>query len=159
MTRTGGTRSSIQRELARLMEAGVLEREAIGRTSLYRPADSPLRDPLSTLIERTLGVAPRLSERLGAIDGIEAAAIYGSWAAENVGPSSDIDVVVIGEAVYDDVFTAVAGVERTTGREVHLKLYRPGEFREKLAEGSGFLRTILRRPLVPLVGSLPEEPD
>ena len=118
-----------------------------------------MREPLSTLIDRTLGVAPRLSERLQALDGIEAAAIYGSWAAEKVGGSSDIDVLVIGEAAYDAVVTAVAGVERTTGREIHLKLYRPGEFRDKLAGGSGFLRTILRRPLVPLVGNLSEEPD
>ncbi len=56
---TAASRSSVQRELARLLGAGFLELEENGRTSVYRPADSPVRGPLGELIEVTVGVVPR----------------------------------------------------------------------------------------------------
>ena len=152
------SRSSVQRELARLLEAGILERSEIGRTSIYRPADSPLTRPLGELIEATVGVVPRLAEQLRTLDRVEAAVIYGSWATGQVAPDSDIDLLVVGAVGYADLVEAVAGVEESVGREIDVKLYEAEELQGRLGEGSGFLRTALSGPTLTLIGELPELP-
>lgn len=154
--RTRATRSSLHRELERLIRAGILERETRGRTGIYRAADSPLREPLATLLERTLGIEHELTRRLGELKGIEAAAIYGSWASEEIGPASDLDLLVVGDVRLDDLLSVLRPLERRMGREINAKLYESRDLRDRLAEGSGFLRTILERPLRVLLGELPE---
>lgn len=156
--RTAANRSSVHRELDRLVRAGILERETTGRTGVYRVAESPLKEPLRTLVERTVGVEHELARRLERQAGVEAAAIYGSWASGGISPTSDIDVLVVGSATLDDLLAVLRPLERRVGREINLKLYAPQELRDRLAEGSGFLHTVLSRPLRPLVGDLPAPP-
>jgi predicted nucleotidyltransferase len=155
---TAASRSSIQRELARLLDAGILEREERGRASIYRLADSPVRGPLSELIEVTVGVVPRLTERLRRLAGIDVAVVYGSWASGPVSPDSDIDLLVVGSVGYPELVSEVAEIEETVGREIDVKLYTAEQLQSRLDEGSGFLRTALSGPTLPLVGELPKPP-
>jgi len=153
---TAASRSSVQRELARLLDAGILEREERGRTSVYRPGDSPVREPLRDLIEVTVGAVPRLAEQLRGLEGIEVAVVYGSWASGLTSPDSDIDLLVIGSVGYSDLVREVAKVEEAVGREIDVKLYGADEFKSRLSEGSGFIRTVLSGPTLTLRGELPE---
>jgi predicted nucleotidyltransferase len=113
-----------------------------------------VREPLTELLSRTLAVDQLLADRLSALEGVRAAAIYGSWAAGRVGPGSDIDVLVVGTVPYDDLISALRPVERQAGREISVKLFRPAEYRERVRARSGFLRTVLSRPIRELVGDL-----
>src|SRR5437868_10513504 len=55
--RLNATPVTTHRELHRALDSGLLVREAIGRTYLYRAAtDSPLYEPLRLLLERTVGI-------------------------------------------------------------------------------------------------------
>jgi|1186.fasta_scaffold481621_1 predicted nucleotidyltransferase/biotin operon repressor len=155
--RVGGSRSGLNQELQRLLDAGVIERRMVGRAALYRRAESsPLLEPLTMLVERTIGVEPELRRRLGEVSGVGAAAIYGSWAGgESLAPSSDVDVLVIGRPDRDQLERAARGVEQLAGREISLSVYDPDDWAERVATGSGFATTVLSRPLVPLVGSVP----
>lgn len=157
--RLGASRSGINQELGRLLDAGILTRRMVGRSALYRPAaDSPLVGPLRTLVERTVGVEPELRRALAAVDGVEAAAIYGSWAAgTSVRPLSDVDVLVIGDADADALERAIRRVERLAGREVNLTRYDRDDWLERVRQGSGFARTVLDRPRIALVGEIPED--
>jgi len=156
---TAASRSSVQRELARLLEAGILERAQSGRTSVYRLADSPLRRPLEELIEATVGVVPRLTEQLRTLEGVDVAVIYGSWATGQLSPDSDIDLLVVGSVGYADLVEAVAGVEESVGREIDVRLYEAEELQGRLVAGSGFLRTALSGPTLTLIGEPPELPE
>lgn len=157
--RLGASRSGINQELGRLLDAGILERRMVGRAALYRPADdSPLVEPLRLLVQRTVGVEPELRRVLGPIEGIEAAAIYGSWAAgTSVRPLSDVDVLVIGDAAPDALERAVREVERLVGREINLTRYDGEDWRARVRNGSGFAQTVLDRPRIALVGEIPED--
>lgn len=157
--RLGASRSGINQELGRLLAAGILERRLVGRAALYRPAeDSPLVEPLRQLVERTVGVEPELQRVLAPIEGIEAAAIYGSWAAgTSVRPNSDVDVLVIGDADAAALEQAVRTVERLVGRDVNLTSYDRDDWLDRVRRGSGFARTVLDRPRVALVGEVPED--
>ena len=147
--------ASVHRELHRLIDAGLVEREAIGRTFQYRAApDSPLYEPLRQLIELTVGVEAELREELRSFPGVEAAVIHGSWVEQRVSPTSDVDVLVIGDLDYAALRSRIREIERRVGRQIDLLAYRPDEFRDLVGSGSGIAKGILAGPTKSLVGDL-----
>jgi predicted nucleotidyltransferase/biotin operon repressor len=154
--RLGASRSGVNQELRRLRAAGILEQRTEGRSGMYRvAAESPLVPPLRLLLERTLGVEVELRRRLAGLAGIEAASIFGSWAQGDIRPSSDIDLLVIGTPDADDIERAARAVERQSGREINLSVYTPADWNERVRSGSGFAHTVLARPMIELIGSIP----
>jgi predicted nucleotidyltransferase len=152
----GATRASIYRELQRLVDAGILNRRRIGRNTVYgADTASPLLEPLRALVERTIGIEPELRRRLAEVGGVEAAAIFGSFAAGQTRGASDIDVLLIGEPDRDALERTVRDVERIAGREVNLTVYDRADWERRVDSGAGFATTLLSRPLVSLVGSVP----
>jgi hypothetical protein len=64
----GSTAASVHRELQRALSAGVVTREAVGRTFRYQAElASPIVEPLQELLERTVGVENDLR---AALDGV-----------------------------------------------------------------------------------------
>jgi predicted nucleotidyltransferase len=153
--RLEATSVSVHRELHRGLAAGVLVREAVGRTYLYRAAtDSPLYEPLRLLLERTVGVEAELRRALEGVHGIEAAFIHGSFANETkIKPTSDVDLLVLGDADPHALRRTVRRVEARVGREIDVLAYRPDEFAALAESGNSLVRRIIRGPVTPLVGS------
>jgi predicted nucleotidyltransferase len=100
-SRIRSTVSTVQREVVRAEQAGVLASPRVGNTRLVTAARSPLTGPLTELLLRSFGPLQVLAEELADVEGIEAAYIFGSWAARYIGesgrPPADLDVLVIGE--------------------------------------------------------------
>jgi predicted nucleotidyltransferase len=86
------------------------------------------------------------------VTGIDAAYIYGSWAARYAGeagkrPVGDIDVLVLGKPDRDDLYEALAQAERRLGRPVQATV-RGADW---LASGSGaFHQTVTSCPMLEL---------
>jgi predicted nucleotidyltransferase len=153
--RTSGPPASVYRELSRLVTAGLIEREQERRGAGFRPArDSPLYEPMRELLERTMAVEPQLTRALATVDGIDAAAIFGSWAARQPGGGSDIDLLVVGNTDRDELLARVKRIERLAGREIDVTAYGREDFERRREEGSGFIRTVLRGPLIQLIGEV-----
>lgn len=153
--RLEATSVSVHRELHRGLSAGVLVREAVGRTYLYRAAtDSPLYEPLRLLLERTVGVEVELRRALEGVRGVEAAFIHGSFASQTrIKPTSDVDLLVLGDADPHALRRTVRKVEARVGREIDVLAYRPDEFATLAKSGNSLVRGIIRGPVTPLVGS------
>ncbi|WP_347350637.1 ArsR family transcriptional regulator [Intrasporangium sp.] len=144
------------REVARLLDAGILSERQVGRTRLIRANDqSPLVDPLRAILRVATGPVMILAEEFARIDGIESAFLYGSFAARmlgNAGPAPrDIDVMVLGEPDVDAVYEAGTRVETAVHRPVNPTILTPEEF----AEASGFLDNVRSGPAVAVIGELP----
>ena len=154
--RLDATAVSIHRELHRALDAGLVTREPVGRTYLYRAAiQSPLYEPLRVVLERTVGVEPELRRALDGLPGVRAAFIHGSFAkGAGTRPPRDIDVLVLGEADSRTVRRRLRSVEKRLGREIDVLAYDPDEFASLAKKGNSFARDVLRGPLTPLVGSL-----
>lgn len=154
-SRLEATSVSVHRELHRALDAGLLEREAIGRTYLYRGAtDSPLHEPLRELLERTVGIEPELRRALEEVPGIEAAFIHGSFASgTKIRPTSDVDVLVLGNPDAHALRRQLRRVENQLGREIDLLAYTPAEFASLLKNGNSLVRGINRGPVTALIGS------
>lgn len=150
-----GARATVDRELRRLLAGGLVTVERVGRTRLFRaPVDSPLFEPLRQLLERSFGAEVQLREGLEGRDDVEAAAIFGSWARGEAGPSSDIDLLVIGTATQERLETDLRPVSKSAGREINFVIFPRNELRRRLDAGSGFLRAVLEGPLIALVSDV-----
>jgi predicted nucleotidyltransferase len=153
--RLGAPQSSVHRELGRLVDAGLVSRDARQRPHQYRVApDAPGYEPLRELLELTVGVPTRLSLALDDVPGVRAAAIHGSWAAGKVRPDSDLDVIVISDGDRREAQRAVRAVGRAVGREVDLSILSPEEFDMLRTDRNPFVGKLLHGPRIDLVGDL-----
>jgi predicted nucleotidyltransferase len=151
----GGAPSTLHAELHRLEDAALVEREQLGRVHRFRAAaDSPLYKPLRELVEASIGVEAELKKRLATTPGVEAGAIFGSWAAGDLEAGSDIDVIVVGNFDRAALARAMRNVEDLAQRDVQLVMLTRREFRDRLRRRSGVVRSISQRPITPLVGDM-----
>jgi DNA-binding transcriptional ArsR family regulator len=146
--------STVQREVARLEQGGLVTTSRRGNTRLVRPVtDSVVYKPLAALLAVTFGPAAVLRAALAGIAGIERAFIYGSWAAryaQRSGPvPADIDLLVIGAPDRHELADAVADAESVLRREVNIRRITAAAWN---ADDSSFKRTVLSRPIVDVVG-------
>jgi predicted nucleotidyltransferase len=148
--------ASVHRELTRARAAGIIVREAVGRTQLYTPAtDSPLYEPLRDLLKKTVGVDAELQAALAEEPNVVAAAVHGSYArGTGVRPQSDIDLLVIGDVDYRRLRKRLRDVERHTGRRVDPVIYSTDEARTLYRAGNGFIKGVLEGPRIDIVGNV-----
>jgi predicted nucleotidyltransferase len=151
-----------RRELARLVDAGVVERRTDTRPHQYRlPTDAPMTAAITTLLCSTVGVEALLGERVKDVPGIRAAAIYGSWASGSVTPSSDVDVLILTDVDRSFDMARVRTIERDVaelvGRDVDAMVFDVSDAQRKLKDGNGFLRNVMQGPMIPLVGDIARE--
>ena len=133
----------------------MLVRDDAQRPHRYRAAvDSPAYEPLRELLERTVGVADRLRNALEGIAGVQVAAIHGSWASGKVGPTSDIDVVVIASGDDREARKAIRRVCRDAGREADISLLSLEAAKEMAELSSPFWQKLRGGPRIDLIGDL-----
>lgn len=144
------------REVARLLDAGILAEREVGRTRLVRAnPDSPLTEPLRQILLVATGPVALLAEEFAQIPGVESAFLYGSFAARVQGldgpAPKDIDVMVVGAPDAAAVYDACERVEQLVGRPVNPTITT----RDELSRESGFLENVRANPIVQVVGDLP----
>ena len=147
--------STVSREVARLVDAGLLAVSTRGNTRLLRvQTDNPVYRPLADLMAVTFGPVPVLRRLLAGVPGIEAAFIYGSWAARHAGqPGSvpgDIDLLVIGSPDRHLLADVVEEAERALRREVNTRRLSKAAWE---AEEGPFTSTVTARPMVEIVSN------
>lgn len=148
---------SVQRELEKLAQAGLLTVTQIGNQKHYQAnRKAPIFEELRGIVLKTFGLADVLRAALaGFSNKIDVAFIYGSVAKSTDTASSDIDVMMIGSGLsYAEVLGQLASVENVIGRRISPTIYKPDDFKRKVAEDSAFLNRILDQPKILLVGSL-----
>jgi predicted nucleotidyltransferase len=150
--RAGCSVSSAQREMARAEDAGVVSTRRLGNMRLVRAAESPLTGPLTELLVRSFGPRQVVAEELVEVSGVEAAYLFGSWAARYGGEPgrapADIDVLVIGEPDRDELDEAAQRAGARLAREVSVTIRSARWWREG---GDGFHAEVTRRPLLPVL--------
>jgi DNA-binding transcriptional ArsR family regulator len=133
--------SSLQRELATLIEAGILHQQRDGNRMYFHPnPDCPFLLELQGLMVKTVGLLEVLREVLEPLtDRIDWAFVYGSMARSAELSSSDVDLLIIGRVGLADIATPLRQAERRLNRPVNPTLYSREEFATKLAAGHAFL--------------------
>jgi DNA-binding transcriptional ArsR family regulator len=151
--RTGVPYASVHREIQRAEQAGLVASRKLGNTRLVRAdTSSPYYAGLAEVLTRAFGVPAVLAGLLRPIPGIQAAYIYGSWAARHAGqpgqrPVGDIDLLVLGQPDRDELYAALSAAESRLGRPVQATI-RDATWLD--AGTGGFHDTVRSRPLLRL---------
>ncbi|MBX9903202.1 MAG: nucleotidyltransferase domain-containing protein [Burkholderiales bacterium] len=156
---TGLSSASVQRELNRLADAGLVLSERVGNLRRFRAnPQSPVFEELVELTRKTLGAEPLLRDALQPLaPDLQAAWIYGSYAKQTDTANSDIDVMIVGDELsLNRVLKALAPVEMELGRKINPTLYTPAEFAKRRAEKDSFVNRVLEQTVLPLIGTLHE---
>lgn len=156
---TGLGSASLQRELKRLSDAGLVSSERVGNLRLFKAnAGSPIFAELVALTQKTIGMEAMLREALTALlPRLREAWIYGSVAKKTDTSQSDIDVMLVGEGLtMGSVLELLLPLEAELGRKINPTCYSPGEFERRKAEPDSFVNRVLSQPIIPLIEEVNE---
>lgn len=152
--RTGLPSGTLNRELARLAEAGLLKRERRGNQLLYSAERAcPVFEEVASILRKTSGIADVLAAALAPVrERIRAAFVYGSVAGGRERAGSDVDLIVIGELGFADAVKLLHPAQETLGREISPRVYGVREWKQKRRSPDAFLRDVLGRPKIFVLG-------
>jgi len=150
----GAPPSSLQRELAALVEAGALTQTREGRQVYYQAnAACPIFEELKSIAAKTFGVAGELRKLLARHAGrLRLALVFGSVAKGTAAAGSDIDLLWVGSLGPSELVLELAEAERRLGRRISVIAYSEKEFSALLAEANHFLAGVLEGPVLWLIG-------
>ncbi|MEA2239871.1 MAG: hypothetical protein QOC81_4595 [Thermoanaerobaculia bacterium] len=153
---TGSGSGAVQRELARLVESGLVTMNRIGSQKHYHAnRKAPIFEELRGIVTKTVGLIDPLRSALRPLARrIDRALVYGSVANGKAHAGSDIDLLVVADALtLEELFSKLAPAEKLLGRSIHPTLYTPEEFARRKAKGNPFLRKVLAGEHIDLMGS------
>ena len=148
--KAGASVSSAQREMARAEDAGVVSSRRLGSTRLVSAAASPLTEPLTELLLRSFGPRQVVAEELAGLAGVEAAYLFGSWAARYAGQAAVRRPTLTcwsSAGRIAMIWTTQSSAGARLAREVNATVRSAQWWREG---GDGFHAEVSRRPLVPV---------
>lgn len=153
--RLGVSPSSLQRPLQAMVRTGLLKAIRRGREVHYEAnLENPLVPDLRSLLLKGRGLLDGVRRALAPFASrIATAFVYGSVASGSEVPTSDIDLLVIGTVTLSELTPALHLAEESLGRPVNVVLYSVDTFRDKLSAKNHFLRSVLDKPKLFVVGT------
>lgn len=151
----GGGTGAVQRELARLEAAGLVETRRVGTQKHYQAsAQSPVFTELCSLVQKTIGLAEPLRVALAPVaQAIQLAFVFGSVAKKADNSDSDIDLLVVSDSLsYADVYPLLEDASRQLGRTVSPSIYTQADLARGRKAGAGFLKRVMAQPKLWVIG-------
>lgn len=145
--------TTVQREVNRFSEAGLITERRVGRTRVVssNPVGRYTR-PLTELLTLAFGPHVAIKEEFAGIPAV-GIVIYGSWAARYRGvagpPPADVDVLVVGEPSRPEIYDAAEQAEQRVGFPVNVTLCSPARW---AAASDALIQQIRSSPVVWIVG-------
>ncbi len=117
------------------------------------PDFCPVFEEMKSILAKTAGAPDILRAALAPlVDRISVALIYGSVARGQQCAESDVDLLVIGDAAFGEIVATLAEAQTQLRREVNPTAYPPHEFSDKIHAGHHFVKSILKREKIFLIG-------
>lgn len=151
----GSGSGAVQRELASLVQSGLVTVRAVGNQKHYQAnAESPIFEELRGIAQKTVGLAEPLRQALAPLASeIIAAFVYGSVAKKTDTAGSDIDLMLLSDDLsYGDTFNALEAASSALGRTVNPTLLTRKEFKKRVKAQESFLTRVLAQPKVWIIG-------
>ena len=151
---THASAGSVRRELEKLAGVDLIIRTSVGNLVFYQANQTnPVFAEMRSLVNKTVGIFNVLRSALEKLSAqITIAFVYGSVASQTETAESDIDLLIIGSVVLDDVLACLPQAETALNRTVNPTVYSVAEFTQKLKEGNHFLNAVVKGPKVFLIG-------
>jgi predicted nucleotidyltransferase len=142
----------VQKELKNLESLGLLGSRKKGNMVLYKlRTKSPIAEDLKRIFLKTESIGQAIMKELDT-GKIKFAFIFGSFAKGVEAPTSDVDVLIVGDVNEDDVLRSISKTERRIGREINFMLWTEKEFFEKAEKKIPLIKEISKTPIIMIVG-------
>ena len=152
---TGETYNNIRQELQNLAALGFIQGERQANALYYKVNTEHFLFPeIKILILKTEAVGDRLREALSTLGNIQVAFLYGSTAKGTDFPSSDIDLMVIGEVNLDVLDKMINTIEEEIGRTVNYTLFSAKEWQNRVKQRNSFVKDVLIHKKIFLLGDI-----
>lgn len=142
----------VQKELKNLESLGLLGSRRKGNMVLYKlQTKSPIVEDLKRIFLKTDSIGYAI---VGELDTkkIKFALIFGSFAKGVETPTSDVDMLIVGDVKEDDILRSISKTERKIGREINFILWTEKEFLQKIRENIPLIKEISKTPIIMIVG-------
>ena len=151
---TGMGVATIKRELDRMLVAGILHMTRIGNQHHYQAnPQCPIYGELIGIVKKTFGVIEVIRQVLEPLaEKIDWAFVFGSMASGKETVTSDIDLLIIGDAGFTEVVCVLYSVQETLGREVNPKIYLKDEWTRMKTAKNAFVTEVLAKPRMDVIG-------
>jgi predicted nucleotidyltransferase len=144
----------VQRALKRLEETGLITKTKSGNRIYYKANRMhPAFEDIKRALFKTVIFGDLLKMALDPVkDRIQFSFIYGSLARGEESVNSDVDLFIIGDLGMRDVASLLGVVGHEIGREINPTVYPLKEFKKKIKEKNTFIKEIMRKPKIWLIG-------
>jgi predicted nucleotidyltransferase len=99
-----------------------------------------------------INLSPLLAALQPVIGADDIVLLFGSAARGELGPESDIDLLIVTAVPHKSILAALVKAQKAFGRVVEVTSYLPREFQTGLRLRNPFIRDVLRGPTVILYG-------
>ncbi len=151
---------SVQRELIKLNDSGLIISSRLGSLKLYQANDkSPIFEEIRNIFKKSAGINQSIKEALLKLKSeISLAFVFGSSASGTDHAKSDIDLIIVSDELnLEDVYECLEPIEAKTSRKISPLIYSSFEFKKKRKAHNTFLDKVLKSPYEVLIGSIDEK--
>ena len=139
-------------KLKEFEKEGLFKSEFRGKQRYFFLAkDNPVLEHYRQIFLKTYGIEKRLKDMLPNIKGLEEAYIFGSYASNKMGSSSDIDILAIGSHSVLELQRLIAKLQKDTGREFNVTNLSLKEFEAKKKDKDHFINSVFKTKTIKLV--------
>ena len=139
-------------KLKEFEKEGIFKSEFRGKERYFFLAkDNPVLEHYRQIFLKTYGIEKRLKDISSNIKGLKAAFIFGSYAANKMDSSSDIDILAIGSHSALELYRVIAKLQKDTGREFNVINLSPKEFESKKKGKDPFITNVFKNTTIRLV--------
>ena len=145
---------TVQRELQRLESVGLITSRKIGNQKHYQAnRAAAIFEELHGIVIKTVGLADVLRKAIQPLqERVDLAFIFGSVAQGKERITSDVDVMVIGDASFEDVVQALYSTREALRRGVNPVVMSMSAFSREVLQGDRFVSRIVDEPKIFLKG-------
>ncbi len=136
---------NLVKKLKEYEKEGLFKSEKMGNQVYYSLNKKyPLYNEYRKIILKTVGIENNLREILKGQKGINEVYIFGSYAADKMDSSSDIDLLVIGAIGTVELHKMMSGLQKSINREINVVNMTEKEYREKKSGNDPFLKNVFK---------------
>jgi predicted nucleotidyltransferase len=139
-------------KLKEFEKSGFFKSEFRGKERYFFLAkDSPILEHYRQIFLKTYGIEKRLKDMIRDIKGLKEAYIFGSYAANKMDSSSDIDILAVGSHSVLELQRHIAKLQKDTAREFNVTNLSQKEFAAKKKDKDYFINHVFKTKTIRLV--------
>jgi len=142
---------NLTRKLHELAGKGLLKTEPKGNLTYFRlNPQFPLLGEYERIVQQTVGLEATLRKMLADMKGITEAYLYGSYAANQLESTSDIDLLAVGDHNSLALQKRLTPLQKQIDREINCTSMTDQEYKRRRSSDP-FLRSVFSKPTIRIV--------